>query len=128
MFKGKKVKLRAYKLTEVDKILELIEESDIRDSLFCKTIYPLSYEFQKEFIEKNLKPNGELFRFAIEDLETKEFIGECGINNLDRKNSTATVSLWICKNNHGKGFGTDTLRVLCKFIFEEVNIHKIKLY
>lgn len=28
MFKGKKVKLRAYKLTEVDKILKLIEESD----------------------------------------------------------------------------------------------------
>lgn len=127
MFKGKKIKLRAYKSTEVERVLSLIEENNLRDTLSIGTIFPLSYEFQKNFMEKNLAPNGELFNFAIEDLESNNYIGGCGINSLDRKNSVATIGLWIGKEYHGHGFGSDTLRVLCKFLFEEMNIHKIKL-
>lgn len=127
MFKGKKIKLRAYYSNEVERVLKLIEEGNLRDTLSIGTIFPLSYEFQKSFMDKNLAPNGELFNFAIESLETNEYIGGCGINSLDRKNSVATIGLWIGKEYHGFGFGSDTLRVLCKFLFEEMNIHKIKL-
>lgn len=127
MFKGKKIKLRAYKSIEVERVLSLIEENNLRDTLSIGTIFPLSYEFQKNFMEKNLAPNGELFNFAIEDLESNNYIGGCGTNSLDRKNSVATIGLWIGKEYHGHGFGSDTLRVLCKFLFEEMNIHKIKL-
>ena len=27
---------------------------------------------------------------------------------------------------HGKGYGTDAIRTLCKFGFEELNLHKLK--
>ncbi len=127
MFKGKKIRLRAYKSNEVERVLELIEEDNLKDTLFPNSIFPISYEFQKSFIDENLKPNGELFNFAIESLESGDYIGGCGINHLDRKNSVATIGLWLGKEFHGKGFGSDTLRVLCKFIFEEMNIHKVKL-
>ncbi|MGL5569511.1 MAG: GNAT family N-acetyltransferase, partial [Cetobacterium sp.] len=80
MFKGKKIKLRAYNSNEVERVLKLIEEDNLRDTLSIGTIFPLSYEFQKSFMDKNLAPNGELFNFAIESLETNEYIGGCGIN------------------------------------------------
>lgn len=127
MFEGKKIKLRAYKSNEIERVLELIEDYNLRSTLSVGTIFPLSYESQKGFIDKNMTPNGELFNFAIESLATNEYIGGCGINNLDRKNSIATVGLWIGKEYQGLGFGSDSLRVLCKFLFEEMNIHKIKL-
>lgn len=31
------------------------------------------------------------------------------------------------KKYWGKGYGTDAMRVLVKFIFEQMNIHKVKL-
>lgn len=127
MFKGKKIKLRAYKSNEVERVVKLIEGENLRDTLLIGTIFPMSYEYEKSFIDGNLAPNGELFNFAIESLETNEYIGGCGINSLDRKNSVATVGLWIGQEYQGKGFASDTLRVLCKFIFEEMNVHKIKL-
>lgn len=127
MFKGKKIKLRAYQSNEIHKVFELITEEGLLDTLFPTTIFPLSYEAQKSFIDKNLVNSSELFNFAIESLETNEYIGGCGISKLDRKNSVATIGIWIGKKYHGKGLGSDTLRVLCKFIFEEMNIHKIKL-
>lgn len=127
MFKGKKIKLRAYNSSEIERVLELITEDGLLDTLFPVTIFPLSYEAQKSFIDKNLVNNSELFNFAIESIENEEYIGGCGINSLDRKNSVATIGVWIGKKYHGKGFGSDTLRVLCKFIFDEMNIHKIKL-
>ena len=128
MFKGKKMSLRAYKSDEVERVLELIEEEGLRDTLAVATIFPLSYESQKSFMDRNSAPNGELFNFAIECLETKEYIGGCGINHLDRKNSVATVGIWLGKKYHNKGFGADALRVLCRFIFDEMNVHKIKLH
>ncbi|MEG0134740.1 MAG: GNAT family protein [Cetobacterium sp.] len=127
MFKGNKIKLRAYKLDEVKKVLDLLEEEGLRETLMGDTIFPISFESEKSFIEKAVNYDGELFNFAIESLETKEYIGGCGINNLDRKNSKAIIGIWLGKKYHGKGYGSDALRVLCNFMFQEMNINKIKL-
>lgn len=127
MFKGKKIKLRAYKSSEVQTVLDLIEEEGLRDTLVIDTVFPMSYESEKNFIEKCCNYNGDLFNFAIESLESNEYIGGCGINNIDRKNSNVTIGIWLGKKYHGKGYASDALRVLCKFIFDEMNIHKIKL-
>ncbi|MEG0069172.1 GNAT family N-acetyltransferase [Cetobacterium sp.] len=128
MFKGKKVRLRAYQLDEAKTVLNLLEEDGLRETLVGDIIFPISFEAEKNFIEKSTIPNGELFNFAIESLETREYIGGCGINSLDRKNSKVVIGIWLGKKYHGKGFGSDALRVLCNFIFQEMNIHKIKLH
>lgn len=127
MFKGKKVKLRAYKSDEVQRVLDLIEEDGLKETLWVNTIFPISFEGQKKFMENASNPNGELYNFAIESLESGEYIGGCGINSIDRKNSVAVIGLWLGKEYHGKKYGSDSLRVLCNFLFNEMNIHKIKL-
>ncbi|MGL6114089.1 MAG: GNAT family N-acetyltransferase [Cetobacterium sp.] len=127
MLKGKKIKLRTYKITDVEKLYELFENENIKKTLLTGILFPMSKESEKDFIEGNLKPKGELFNFAVERLEDGECVGGCGINSIDRKNSVAVIGLWIGEKYHGNGYGSDLLRVLCKFIFEEMNIHKIKL-
>jgi RimJ/RimL family protein N-acetyltransferase len=40
----------------------------------------------------------------------------------------AVVGIFIGDKNYwGKGYGTDAMSVLVKFIFEQMNIHKVKL-
>lgn len=128
MLKGKKIKLRAYKETEAELVWNLIEEEGIKDTLMVITPFPYSLESEKSFISSAMNNKTELFNFAVESLESGEYLGGCGLNAIDRKNSTATVGLWLGKKYHGQGYGSDTLRTLCRFIFDEMNIHKIKLF
>lgn len=127
MLSGKKVKLRAYKENEAELVWNLIEEEGIKENLMIAVAFPYSLESEKSFIKSAMNPSGELYNFAIEDLESGQYIGGCGINAIDRKNSIATIGIWLGKKYHGKGFGSDSLRALCKFIFDEMNIHKINL-
>lgn len=128
MLKGKKIKLRAYKETEAEEVWKLIEEDGIKEYLMIATPFPYSLESEKNFLKMAMTSTGELFNFAVESLESGKYVGGCGISDVDRKNSVATVGLWLGKEYHGKGLGSDTLRTLCKFIFDEMNIHKIKLF
>ncbi len=127
MFKGKKVKLRAYDEKDTKIVWQLINNESIRETLCAEGIFPYSYESEKNFINHAMNCNNELFNFAIEDLESRELVGGCGINSVDRKNSVASIGIWIGKKYQNKGFGSDSMRILCKFIFEELNFNKIKL-
>lgn len=128
MFKGNKIRLRAYRADDVKRVFELYGEEEIRDTATMAINFPISYEGRKSFVDKKLVQTNELFTFAIDLLETDECIGSCAINKLDGKNSIATIGIWIGKKYQGCGLGSEALRILCNFIFEEMNIHKIKLH
>nr|WP_307776338.1 GNAT family protein [uncultured Cetobacterium sp.] len=127
MFKGKKVRLRAYCEDDVEVALNLIEEDGIKELLHIGVMYPYSLDMEKNFVKTSMNPTGECFNFAIERNEEKDYIGGCGINKIDRKNSIAEIGIWLGKDFHGKGYGADALRLLCSFIFNELNVNKIKL-
>ena len=56
------------------------------------------------------------------------YLGGCGIKEVDWKNSKVVVGIFIGNKEYwNKGYGTDAMRVLIKFIFNEMNINKIKL-
>lgn len=70
----------------------------------------------------------DTYSFAIETLEEHKYIGGCGVNSVDWKNSIVVVGIFIGDKDYwSKGYGTDAMQILIKFIFNEMNINKIKL-
>lgn len=129
MFEGQLVRLRAYRTEDMEISLKLIEEEGLRDTLSMEVIFPYSTDAQKEYIENSMKKNDKnIYNFAIEDKRTKQYIGSCGINEYDMNKRIATIGLFISKDFQNKGYGTDALQVLCKFIFDELNAFKITLF
>lgn len=127
MFKGKRIKLRSYKESDAERCLELIEAEGLRETLTPMVLFPYSLKEEKLFIDSAMEHKGNLYNFAIELIETGEYIGGCGINEYDEKTRVASIGIWLGKDYQQKGLGQETLRVLCKFIFDEVNTNKIKL-
>lgn len=127
MIDGKYITLRAYKPEDVEIALKLINTMSIKVMLEGVNAFPFSIENQRQFIQSAMESRGPLYNFAIEEKSTGEYIGGCGINSYDAKNRTVVIGMWIAEKCHGKGYGSDTLRTLCKFIFDELNIHKIDL-
>lgn len=69
----------------------------------------------------------DTYNFVIETLADNKYIGGCGVNEIDWKNSKVVLGIFIGDKEYwNKGYGTDAMKVLTKFIFEQMNINKIK--
>ena len=54
-------------------------------------------------------------------------IGACSLGQLHGDTRSGRLGIWIGKPNWGRGFGTDAVRVLCRFGFRELNLQRIGL-
>jgi len=127
MFEGKKVLLREYRKEDVKKAWEYINDPDVKRFLMPGIPYPLRLEEEEKWFEGQ-SSSGDTYNFAIVLKDTGEYIGGCGINTVDWKNSHACVGIFLGKKFWSKGYGTDAMKVLVNFIFSQMNINKVYLY
>jgi RimJ/RimL family protein N-acetyltransferase len=128
MYKGEKVKLRAYKKEDLKSCVEFINDPEVKQNLTPGIPFPFKYEDELKWYD-SLNPMSEKsYSFAIETLEEEMYIGGLGINSVDWKNSVAVVGIFLGKDYFNLGYGTDAMKIIIKFIFEQMNINKIKLF
>lgn len=129
MYTGELVRLREYREEDIPLAKEYVNKAEIRqytaiDVPFLYTLYN-----ETKWFEKISPHNGGEYNFAIETLKEQKYIGGCSVAHMDYKNSVVTVGIMIGDTDYlSKGYGADALKVLIKFIFEEMNINKIKLH
>lgn len=127
MYIGKKVKLREYRKEDMILAQKFLNDAKVKRLMNPNIPFLYTYEDEEKWFQSQSAMN-DLYNFAIETLEEKKYIGGCGINKLDWKNSVATIGIFIGNEDYwSKGYGSDALNILIKFIFEQMNIHKIKL-
>jgi RimJ/RimL family protein N-acetyltransferase len=93
-------------------------------------IVPHSKKEREDWIKKTWddRRNGTAYTFAIDDIKSGEFLGHCSLRNVRVINRTASVSIAIYDiNKRGKGYGTDAMKVLLRFGFDFLNLHRIGL-
>jgi len=128
MYTGEKVRLRAYKREDVQLAQEYLNDAETKRLLTPGIPFLITLEEEHKWFE-SLSAFKDTYNFAIETLEEGKYIGGCGINQIDWKNSVATVGIFIGDKNYwGKGYGSDAMKVLVRFIFEQMNVNKIKLF
>jgi RimJ/RimL family protein N-acetyltransferase len=128
MYTGKLVRLRAYKKEDLPLAQVWLNDPEMKTNLAPGIPYPYTLEDEEKWYLGNTSSNNDVYTFAIEDLATGSYIGGCGINWVDWKNSRAMVGIAIGNKDFlGKGYGTDAMEVLVAFIFNQMNIRKIKL-
>lgn len=128
MFKGKKVKLRALTMEDVEPAYQHMNDPEVLLNLSPGIPYPITYEREKQWFESQIAMK-DTYNFAIEDIETGLYIGGCGINKVDWMNRVATVGIYIGDEDfRGKGYGTEAMELLVDFIFNQMNINRIQLF
>lgn len=128
MYTGKLVTLRAYDVKDAAQAMAFVNDPEVKRLMHPGIPYPIPFEEEKNWVlgQSAFK---DAYSFAIETLEEGRYIGGCGINHIDWKNSVAIVGIFIGdKALWGKGYGTDAMAVLIRFIFEQMNINKIRLH
>jgi len=107
----------------------------MRDSEFVRLLDTdparlLSVDKYKEWFEKDLieeQKNDELF-FLIQTLEEARTIGMIGLDGIRWTHGDAWVGIGLGERDYwGKGYGTDAMRILQRYAFEELNLHRLSL-
>jgi RimJ/RimL family protein N-acetyltransferase len=83
----------------------------------------------KEWIEKDLdkEPQTDFF-FDICTLEEDQVIGFIGLADIQWTHGDAWVGIGIGdRENWGRGFGTDAMRVILRYAFTELNLFRVTL-
>ena len=87
---------------------------------------PISLENTQKWYESNIN-NNKRFDAAFEDDEG-QLVAFGGLTNIDYTVRKAEFYIFVNPNMQGKGIGTAATKMLCKYGFDILQLHKIYLY
>jgi RimJ/RimL family protein N-acetyltransferase len=90
----------------------------------------LSVDKYKEWFEKDMvddEKNDELF-FLIQTFPENQPIGLIGLDGIRWTHGDAWVGIGLGERDYwGKGYGSDAMRILLRYAFSELNLHRLSL-
>ena len=127
MFEGNHVRLRAYSKEDLPKAQEYLNNPKVGASLRPTILFPYRLEDEESWYNTLNANSTSGYNFAIERKEDAAYMGGCGVHQINAKNRHVSVGIFLGHQFWGKGYGTDAMRVLVDFCFQEINLHKVKL-
>ena len=90
---------------------------------------PEKIEDVNEFIENRVSFRINVpdtwFQFVIIDKESKNLLGDLGIHFLGADNEQAELGCTLDKQQQGRGYATEALRASIRYLFRDLNKHRI---
>lgn len=122
---GDKVVLRAISLKDKELLLNLINDPDTEEMLGGAS-FPVSDEAQEQWISSQRGREDVLRCIVAEKNDMNKGLGTIILSNIDRKNGVAQVHLKMdATYGRGRGYGTDSLKAIIKYAFEEMRLNCI---
>jgi RimJ/RimL family protein N-acetyltransferase len=121
-FEGELVRLRAIEESDLPLINEGIWNPEV--SRFLSMAWPQPVALTREWWEHRRKADG--VAFVIETL-AGEFVGGVSLEEVTYRSRVAVLGIWIGEPHWSRGYGTDAVRRICRFGFNEMNLQRVAL-
>jgi len=127
MIAGEHVILRAFEREDAERCYRWMNDPNIVRTL--KSRYPIAFQSEIEWIERAMLSSSTERHFAIERRDDRSHIGNASIHDIDWVSRTGWFGLFIGEPAAwNRGFGTDAIRTLVRFAFEEMNLRKLRIH
>lgn len=122
---GDKVILRAITMSDADLLVNLMNDPDTQKMLGGHS-FPVSLEEQQKWISAQIGRN-DILRCIVADKGSIEIgVGTIILSDIDYINGVAQVHIKMDKDTgRGKGYGTDALKAVVKYAFNEMRLNCI---
>ena len=123
MIKGKKIVLKSVDSLHLEQFRQWRNNPELRK--YFREYREISDKMQENWFSKiNNDPNQ--VNFSIVDKANSSLIGHCGLYYINWIARYAEFGIYIGdKDYRSGGYGSDALRQLCKYGFEDLNLNKI---
>lgn len=121
----KRIRLRAPEPADLD-FLYILENSDGAEGSGF-TAAPISRRMLHDYIESysaDINTDGQL-RLIVEDIASGKPIGTADISDYDCRDRRGFVGIIIAENFRHRGFGSETLRLLCDYASSTLGMHQL---
>jgi UDP-4-amino-4,6-dideoxy-N-acetyl-beta-L-altrosamine N-acetyltransferase len=121
---GKKVTLSAVNKESIEQFRKWRNRPELRK--YFREYKELSKEMQERWFESKVLGDTDQVNFEIRDKKTSKLIGHCGLYYISWVHRHAEFGIYIGDDSYrGGGYGSDALRVLIKYGFDDLNLNRI---
>ncbi len=121
---GERIYLSPISIDDAETYVKWLNDVKINQYLSCNNSF-FSLTGEREFLEKE---SSKEFMFAIVKQDNDELIGNVGLDGVDYKCGIATLGIFIGEQeNLSKGYGSEAIKLLLDFAFNELRLHNIML-
>jgi RimJ/RimL family protein N-acetyltransferase len=125
-YEGKLIRLRAREPEDEPLLYQWFNDPEVTEHLTVR--YPLSHAQERAFIERVSTIGYDHAGFAVETLADGRLIGGVELERTSPENRSAVLGIALGDKTYwDSGYGTDTMRTICRFGFEMMNLHRIEL-
>ena len=124
MLVGKKTVLERPKKEHLDKLLEWRNNPEFRQ--YYREYREISIEQQTKYWEEKMLGDDSIEYFVIKPTNENIIIGVVGLTYIHRIYRTAEFAITVGHGEYrGGGYGSDALRTVIKYGFEQLNLNRI---
>ena len=121
---GNKVCLAAVNRKSIEQFREWRNRPELRK--YFREHRELSKDMQEKWFESRVLGDPNQVNFESHDKETDKLIGHCGLYYINWVHRHAEFGIYIGDDSYrGGGYGSDALRVLTKYGFDDLNLNRI---
>ena len=127
LIESKRLVLRSWKDEDIDDLLEGLNNINVSRWL-ASVPYPYTKKVAKEFIAyaQLSEENSRDLMLAIVLKENNKVIGGTSIQNINKKDGTATGGIWLNENYQKKGYGVEAFSIRAKYCFEILGLRRLE--
>ena len=126
MFRSDHILLSPLTLPDIPILFDWI---NAREHVLFNAPYKPVHERQHQEWFEAIQHRNDLVIFGIRLGETGELIGSCQLHNINTIHRSAELQIRIGKSSeHGKGYGSEAVRLLLHFAFDDLNLHRVYLH
>ena len=127
MIAGEHVILRAFERADAERCYRWMNDPNIVRTL--KSRYPIAFSTEVEWLESAMTDGETERHFAIERKDDRTHIGNASLHDIDWVSRVAWFGLFIGEPTAwNRGFGSDAIRTLVRFAFDDMNLHKLRIH
>lgn len=125
---GNRIVLREYQWEDLPHIRQWVNDPEITDGLNDIFLFPHTLQETENFLRMMIEGNPGTKGFVIADKESLCYIGQIDLHQIDYRNRSAALGIVIGKKEHlGKGYGTEAVELLQKFVFRTLGLNRLEL-
>ncbi len=124
IMKGEKVSLSLIMKEDVPLIWKWHNDREVRRFLPDSDTFTY-LEDEYEWYDRIRKVKDKLRVFTVVENGKGNPVGTVGFNRIDLKNGHAEIGYFIDKEYWGKGFATETVKLMTEYAFSHMNLRKV---
>jgi len=124
MLRGKKIHLTSVERESLEQMRNWRNQPEMRK--YFREYREISKDMQENWYTKRVQSDREQVNFEIHENNTGALIGHCGLYYIDWLHRHAEFGIYVGdKTYRSGGYGSDALRTLIKYGFNDLNLNKI---